>query len=61
MKANLGLPGHQFPAYWYRVNRLTPLYTHIMWENLLGNKDFKLNTCSQDADYYCMYIATDLI
>ena len=61
MKANLGLPQHQFPAYWNNVQNLSNAYTYAMWNTLLDETIFKDAFPSQDCDFYCMYMAADLI
>jgi hypothetical protein len=61
MKANLGLPQHQFPAYWNNIQNLSNAYTYAMWNTLLDETIFKDTMPSQDYDFYCMYMATDLI
>ena len=61
MRANLGLPGHQFPAYWNNVQNLSYSYKHAMWEELIHKEPLNDNMPSQDCDFYCMYMATDLI
>ena len=61
MKANLGLPQHQFPAYRNNIQNLSNAYTYAMWNTLLDETIFKDTMPSQDYDFYCMYMATDLI
>ena len=61
MKANLGLPQHQFSAYWNNIQNLSNAYTYAMWNTLLDETIFKDTMPSQDYDFYCMYMATDLI
>lgn len=61
MKANLGLPRHQYLAYNEIINNLSYSHKHAMWGDLIHKESLNDNTPSQDYDYYCMYMATDLI
>ena len=61
MKANLGLPQHQFPAYYEIVKDLSYPYENAMWGELMHEDLLSDNMPSQDCDFYCMYMAADLI
>jgi hypothetical protein len=61
MKANLGLPKHQFPAHWNNIQNLSNAYTYAMWNTLLDDTIFEDVLPSQGYDFYCMYMAADLI
>ena len=61
MKDNLGLPKHQFPAYWNNIQNLSDAYTYAMWDTLSDKTIFKDDLPNQDCDFYCMYMAAALI
>ena len=61
MKATLGLPKNQFPAHWNNIQNLSNAYTYAMWNTLLDDTIFEEVLPSQDCDFYCMYMAADLI
>lgn len=61
MKANLGLPDHQFPCYGRLTRNLSSSYKDAMWGVLIHEEFLKDNMPSQDCDFYCMYMAADLI